>query len=381
MDDIIQPSSSEENKSYTEYSESLRQNIGEEDLTTQLFRILAMDGILPNENEKPILGHELIRKIAPLLKPGYSENSIKNYFSQLSKDESSPIAKSAQGYGYYARKSSEEIDPTSYAIKELTDLVNETGASKRDAQAEEKFRVLYLLHMESGKKFPAYIDHTKAHRGPKGLNHWKFPDVVSLEWDTGVLTQIGNKLVLDTDFCDLREANGVSSYNLISTELKVDISLSNARKFFFQCVSNSKWANDAHLVVARKIDDAILVDDLKKLGAIHGVSIISFNFDKDMLNRFPTADKILNMKDDQREMLVEEFCSNITVIYQAKRAKSLDWERIHDLRIISPDFSRIIKWIPKCRSDKQAYTLNDFQVKDFEEYTIKHRYDKNTYRN
>jgi hypothetical protein len=316
------------------------------------------------------------------LKPGYSEHSIKNYLSQLSKNENSPIAKTAQGYGYFRRKTTEDIDTTSLtALKDLADLVAETGASKRDAQGEEKFRAIYLLSMKSEGKFPAPIEHTKAHRGPKGINHWKFPDVVSLEWDTGVLNQIDNKLVFDKSFCDLKTATGVSSFNIISTELKVSLSLSNSRASFFQCVSNSKWANDAHLVVAMKVDDAIIVDDLKKLGAIHGVSIYSFNFDEDTFNKFPTADKLKEMGEEQCEILVDKFCSNITVIYQAKRSCSLDWERIHDLRIISSDFSCIFKWIPKCLKDQHAYTLKGFKDKEDEEYIMSNRYETNAYRN
>jgi hypothetical protein len=240
-----------------------------------------MDGMLPNESEKPILGRELIRKIKPMLKPGYSENSIKNYFSQLSKSENSPIAKTAQGFGYFRRKTTEDIDTTPFNIlKGLTDLANDTSTSKRDAQAEEKFRALYILYMERESKFPAHVEHTKSHRGPKGLNKWKFPDVVSLEWNTGVLTQINDRLVLDGSFCEIRKATGDSPFNLISTELKINISLNDFRECFFQCVSNSKWANEAHLVIARKVDDAILARDLKKLGATHGVSIYSFNFDE-----------------------------------------------------------------------------------------------------
>ncbi|MCF8169316.1 MAG: hypothetical protein K9K38_09085 [Rhodoferax sp.] len=365
---------------YIESISPANQQIVEEDLRTQLLRILATDGILPNENEKAILGWELIGKIRSMLKPGYSDNSVKNYLSQLSKNENSPIAKTARGFGYFRRSSFDDSVGVSTETSEIVDAGFETGVAKRDEQSEERFRALYIAYMEREKKFPANIEHTKSLRSEKGINTWKFSDVISLDWNVGVLTQIEDKMVLDNNLLEIRKAIGHSPFNIISSELKVGISLANYRQFFFQCLSNSNWANEAHLVLAHRIEDSKLVECLKQLGASFGVSIYSFNIDLGKFDKIPSADKIRDLKGVEREKLVDKYCSDVTVIYQAQKKGELDWEHIQDVRVINSDFNAVFKWIPKCLTDKTPYSLKAFKEKEAEEYKIKYIYDSNSYR-
>jgi hypothetical protein len=54
-------------------------------------------------------------------------------------------------------------------------------------------------------------------------------------------------------------------------ELKTELTLTKVRESFFQCVSNSKWAHHAELAIAEPLTDAVLTEELRRLGAAYGV--------------------------------------------------------------------------------------------------------------
>jgi hypothetical protein len=107
-----------------------------------------------------------------------------------------------------------------------------------------------------------HIEHTKGARQPAGVNKWKFSDVVVLDWDVG--EQREDAFVLDRALLEVKRSLGEQPFRLSSVELKVELVLNNFREHFFQCVSNSKWAHMAHLVVASPISDALLATELRR---------------------------------------------------------------------------------------------------------------------
>nr|WP_240431962.1 hypothetical protein [Vibrio cholerae] len=72
-----------------------------------------------------------------------------------------------------------------------------------------------------------------------GGNHWLHPDVVALE----PLDQGWDEIVRSC----VRSGNH-SSVRLWSFEVKKHLTKGNVRKYFFQAVSNSSWANFGYLV-------------------------------------------------------------------------------------------------------------------------------------
>ena len=333
------------------------------DLKGQLLQILVMPDVLPSADETPIFGTKLVGVVKKDLKGEFSDNSIKNYFSQLSQDENSPIAKSTQGFGYFRRKTNEldiKIPTESDVDMGIDDDTADFGAP-RDFQFEEKFRSIYMLWLEANKCFPAHIEHTKSLKSIKGLNTWKFSDVVSLSWNVAVSSESSEDLELDKSLLEIKKSIGDSPFTLTSAELKVSLTIGNFRQCFFQCVSNSKWANEAHLVVAQKITDSKLVDSLRKLGASFGVSIISFQLNENDLLELPSAEVIKSKVGSDRDELLLKYGNNVNVIYSALSNDQLDWDHMEDVRSINNDFSNVFKWVSRCLKDNKALTLSAFK--------------------
>ena len=347
----------------------------DKDLRTQLLDILANENVLPDENEKPILGPELLLKVKQFISPGFSDGSIKTYFSQFAKNESSPIARTVHGFGYFRRTQCPVSNVTATNCNSaFTDDIDDTDCGRRDYQSEEKFRALYIQYLKREKKFPIAIVHTRSQKLAKGVNLWKFPDVVTLTWNIAIQSETEDKLLLDNNLFEIKKAIGDPPFVLISSELKVNVTLANFRQCFFQCVSNSKWAHEAHLVIACRIEDSKLVESLQKLGAAFKVSIFSFNMDPSDIAAIQSAWSIRSMKQEERDSLIDQFCSDINIIYLAQSRSGLDWDHIQDVREVNTDYNYVFKWLSKCLKDGQAYTMKSFIEKEREEMTLQNLY-------
>jgi len=336
----------------------------------RLYKTLFESNILPQKNEDPIKGTELTKKLRTIVRGAHSDETVKSYLSQMSRDENSPIAKAARGHGYYSRFSVDEITEILDASQAPIDQKSEEEISKRDAQREEKFRALMIIYLNSINEFPAPVEHTKALRDVKGTNVWKYPDVFSLEWDGGILYPIGNKFYLDKNMLEMKLGSGESVFRTKSFELKVEINWSNYRKYFFQCLSNSHWANMINLGVAVEISDQNLLNKLKKLGTEYHTSIICFNMFEKELDDLPPADIIRNLGRDGKDALLDKYCCNITYIHEHRGVKSVDWDEFRDLCKYSTEFETFKKWIARCKNDRQAYSLSDFKIKEQEEHEL-----------
>ena len=100
---------------------------------------------------------------------------------------------------------------------------------------------------------------SKNSRGSGG-NQWLHPDIVAMqpidkEWNELIRTCV-------------KQGAG-QSVRLWSFEVKKELNGSNARKSFFQAVSNSSWANEGYLV-ATAISDSNVEQELRMLSSLHG---------------------------------------------------------------------------------------------------------------
>ncbi|UQN40980.1 HrgA protein [Agarivorans sp. B2Z047] len=99
-----------------------------------------------------------------------------------------------------------------------------------------------------------------------GGNHWLHPDIVALEpldqgWDDIVRSCV-------------RSGNH-SSVRLWSFEVKKHLTKGNVRKYFFQAVSNSSWANLGYLVATGLNSD--VEGELQMLSSLHGIGVVILN--------------------------------------------------------------------------------------------------------
>ncbi|MCO7188949.1 MULTISPECIES: HrgA protein [unclassified Pseudoalteromonas] len=96
-----------------------------------------------------------------------------------------------------------------------------------------------------------------------GGNHWLHPDVVALE----PLDQGWDEIVRSC----VRSGNH-SSVRLWSFEVKKHLTKGNVRKYFFQAVSNSSWANFGYLVATGLNSD--VEGELQMLSSLHGIGVL-----------------------------------------------------------------------------------------------------------
>lgn len=158
-----------------------------------------------------------------------------------------------------------------------------------------------------------------------GGNQWLHPDIVAMQ-------------PIDKEWHELikgcvKQGAG-QSVRLWSFEVKRDLSVANARKSFFQAVSNSSWANEGYLV-ATSISDANTEKELRMLSALHGIGVILLNpenpSESDMIlpaRSRPDVDwestnRILSENEDFRD-----YIELVSTYYQTGRIRAKDWNKI-----------------------------------------------------
>lgn len=319
-------------------------------LREQLLAILPT--VLPKDPSAALGGSGLLKRVRPMLAGDFADSSIRQTFSDLAADDGSPIARRAGQFGYYLRhatteKAGAEGSPEGRANK----------GTSRDEQPEERFRAFYCRYQDlQPNVFAKHVEHVHAKKQVAGLNKWKFPDAVVLEWEPGIIDADGQGLV--PELLEVRRSLGEQPFRLRSVELKVEIHPSTLREAFFQCVSNSKWAHAATLAVAGSVDDSSVSDELERLGTSYGVEVIAFGLSKDQLADLPRASKLLAMHDSD----VEKLAAHVEVqrIATASFGDTLDWKHLNDLRQQSEDFVKLFQWIHNCIDEKRARSFEDW---------------------
>lgn len=331
-------------------------------LIEKLAKILSEPGLLPDDPTSAVKGPELLARVRRALDGEYSDASIRQTFSALAGDSTSPLARVEQGYGYYRRPTvgspsatiprSQQSGPLAQASLQQVD-----NATRREEQLEEKFRAFYMRYVQLDAGFPVHVEHVHAARQQSGVNRWKFPDVVVLNW--AVIEQRDFAFHLDKDILEVKRSLGEQPFRLTSAELKVSVSFSSFRENFFQCVSNSRWAHTAHLVVATPISDSLLASELRRLGTSYGVAISHFDFTESQLTALPAADRIIAMEDTTFESLASNH--RATQLGAGTSRSDLDWEHLRDMRAQSEEFRDLFEWVARCLRDGKAYPFRRFQ--------------------
>jgi hypothetical protein len=298
--------------------------------------------VLPESPDEAIWGTRLAEIILRDHGLDAPVNTLLQYFSDMSRDPTSRIAKRVGRNGYYKRP------------RQLTEaaVVLPESENRRDFQPEEKFRSLFMRWVQQEQQFPWHLDHTHAVKQQAGINKWKYPDVLVVNWD--VLNDEGR---LDEAMLQVRQGLGDQPFRIISTELKVEVAASSLREVFFQCVSNSRWAHSAQLVIACEISDDRVAEELKRLGTSYDVSVFSFGLSAEMIAKLPPANKLRDMRevsDDEVENLLRDV--RVETIASGQERDALDWEHIRDLQTQHPDIKAFFEWIAKCLEHKRAYT-------------------------
>lgn len=312
-----------------------------------------LPSVLPTDPDEAVNGTDLIQRIESqaLLEGGYASDTLRNFFTKLSLNPSTNIAKRDQGHGYYLREESSVKEEEKY----ITPQATHEERKAREHQPEEKFRSIYMRYEEIEEaNFPVHIDHTRANRSKAGVNKWKFPGVMVPQWE---VDQIESKI--DEHILEVKKSIGDPPFIIESTELKVSLSLGSFREYFFQCVSNSKWSNTTSLVIASSVNDELIAEELRRLGASYNVSITSYGMSESCIEDLPPASQISKMSESEFQNIVGEI--NINRISPSTKRESIDWNHVSDMRQQSNEFEDIFKWIAKCLLDKKPFNYSDFK--------------------
>lgn len=341
-------------------------------LWDQLLEILPK--VLPADPAQALSGTELIAKVRPLLKGDYKDTSLRQHFSDLSGDATTPIAKRAGKQGYFLRPTAVE-PPAESATKVIEGVIKVTPAVEgtlevqpadpvaelalRNKQPEEKFRAFFIRHQELNNRFPMHVEHSRAKKAKAGMDKWKFPDVIVVQWEAGKAADEGYRL--DPQILRVRESLGEQPFRLTSVELKDDVSTGDFREAFFQCVSNSRWAHRAVLAIAAPIQDATLQTELRRLGASYDVTVLSYSLDRATLDGFPPANEILDMELADFEMLFDTSKAEVATVAAGRDRDALDWEHLADMRNKAQEFVDLFNWLAGCLDDQTAYPFSGYQ--------------------
>lgn len=178
-------------------------------------------------------------------------------------------------------------------------------AAKLSEHALYPLLATYLLSDEPRVHAMRINEKRSSNSAGSGGNEWLHPDLVGLE-------------NLTADWArELRECVSVLGERrarLWSFEVKLLLNRSNARKSFFQAVSNSSWAHVGYLVAATVEGDGTL-KELRMLAAAHGIGLLQLDVEN------PTESQIL---------------------IPARERAEIDWEMCNRLTAENPDFAEFL---------------------------------------
>ncbi|SFL05799.1 hypothetical protein SAMN05216390_10944 [Lachnospiraceae bacterium KH1T2] len=228
--------------------------------------------------------------------------------------------------------------PTTFTLKgknvseaEIGPIYQDTKFKERDLHKLLSSFVYICPHFQCVTKT---IFHEKTPHSKRGYNEWLHPDIVGVHFPF---------LDYSQDTLKMKELFWDNMFKLYSFEMKVELSFSNLREYFFQAVSNSSWANEGYLVVLRLAEDEELLTELRRLNNAFGIGVIKLN---------------------------PESVSQSSILLQAKENKQLDWETI-DRLMENPDFKSFINdfeedvKIKKIKSKYDDYFEDDESAEEY----------------
>ncbi len=209
---------------------------------------------------------------------------------------------------------------------------------------ERDLHKLLVSYVAGDAYFSCYaktVFHEKSTKESKGKNHWIHPDIVGIHYPFGISKDQGEFSESTLSLMSKLEHTECRFY---SFELKKEITAANLRKWYFEAVSNSSWANEGYLVAAKY--DQEIEDEMRKLNDSFGIGFIKLD--------------------------LEDYTSS-EIIIPARRKTDLDWGMIDKLYAGNPDFRNFLNTVQFDMNNKVIRNLKDFDEtfsdeKEFQAY-------------
>ena len=228
---------------------------------------------------------------------------------------------------WYSIENTKETKEKYEVIEEEIDNEERNIVFPNNTLSEHDLYPILITYLKSELKlYCLRIDEkrSKNSRG-NGGNQWLHPDIVAMQ----TVDKEWNELIRN---CVQKGAG--QSVRLWSFEVKKELNSSNARKSFFQTVSNSSWANESYLV-ATAISDANVEQELRMLSALHGVGVILLNVENPTESEMMLPSRARAEIDWQsvNRILVEnpdfkDYIELVSTYYQTGRVRTKDWNKL-----------------------------------------------------
>ncbi|NLT71758.1 MAG: hypothetical protein GXX91_13865 [Verrucomicrobiaceae bacterium] len=330
-------------------------------LRDQLKEILP--DILPRNPAQAIKGTELIELVKHRLKQDYSDATLRYHFSIMSCDPSSPIAKVEQGQGYYLRTATIHTMNSARNLFRAGDGSNGgrvpmgTAELDRALGRASKFRAVVQRYLESLQQFPFVFEESFSVNAE--ANRWRIPDLAVVDWLTAEEpAEAQEPVAMDKRKLEIHRRMGESPLRLSSVKLRLELNHDTLLEDLYQCLSASEWANAGELLVADSIDDQQMLEEINRFSARHGIGVISFGLDADMLDDMPEPAAIENL-------LPQEFESIISLLRVRRHTtpalgRDHDWQHITGAAVENADFARLENWISRSLLEERIITAREF---------------------
>lgn len=326
-------------------------------LRDQLKEILP--DILPRNPAQAIKGTELIEMVKHRLKQDYSDATLRYHFSIMSCDPSSPIAKVEQGQGYYLRTS------TIHTVNSARNLFhNGNGESDSLMHSADmdvslaraaKFRAVVQRYLESVHQFPFSFEQSFSMDAE--ANRWRVPDLAVVDWYTG--SEVEDEIVLEKRKLEVHRRLGQSPLRVSSVKLRLDLNHATLFEDLFQCLATSEWANAGELLVAAPIEDAQMIEEIRRFASRYGIGVISFGLDADVLDDMPEPAAIENLQSKAFDSI--QSLLQIRRYAAPETGKTYDWHHVTSAADENPDFERFEAWISRCLLEERVVTSREFE--------------------
>ena len=251
-------------------------------------------------------------------------------------DNSMIVQTSDRPAQFYLRRLSKNID-----IIRLTEKKEEQKI-KEEKSIEKKFHErdlhsLLVAFANTHTHFKAYLKtilHENSKKGIKGLNEWLHPDLVGVYFPFKDYRK---------EILEIQQHLSISSIKIFSFEIKISLTFNNLRKYYFQTVSNSSWANEGYLVTLKIDEDPTLKDEIRRLNNAFGIGVIKLN----------------------PESIFES-----EILFPSRYNQEIDWDTVNRLAIENSDFSSFLNELTEDITLKKVKSKYDqiLKLDDIEKY-------------
>jgi len=187
-------------------------------------------------------------------------------------DNSMIIQTSERSAQIFLRRLSKNIELAEVTAKK------EEQKIKEEKKIEKKFHerdlhTILVAFANTDTHFKAYLKtifHENSNKGVKGLNEWFHPDLVGVYFPFRDYRK---------ETFEIQHHLSISSIRLFSFVIKINLTFTNLREYYFQAASNSSWAYEGYLVTLKLDEDPTLKDEIRRLNNAFGIGVIRLNPD------------------------------------------------------------------------------------------------------